>query len=191
MKNTFRVFAMLIIAFLFSAVNLNAQSNDRNNPTPADKAQMERNQPRETGPANSDKPAGIMPSFSNYCLLKAIEKTPMKYSISVDFGNDKEGKPKEIFRGEKEKEVFDMAMKNGSIVDLINLLSVRGYEVKNAYVAMDGPIPVHYFLMANEKGAAQQMNQRPSADKPQLTPEQKEKMREEREKRRKEMETKK
>ncbi len=186
MKNLLKPAFILLIGLGLGLSSVQAQSNDRSKPGPADKPAIEKNQPREAGAMDRDRQPGIMPGFSTFCLIKAVEKGPMKFVLSADFGNDKDGKPRDVFRNEKEKETFDKALQNGSLVDLLSLLSVRAYEIQTAYVATEGGNLVHYYVLASEKGGNAQMNA-PRTDQPQLTPEQREKMRQEREKRRKEM----
>ncbi|MCX6256617.1 MAG: hypothetical protein NTW49_01745 [Bacteroidia bacterium] len=175
MKNFRNVSFMLFICILLSSVNafsqLEARPKSAATGRPDKSSQQGKDQPQVADSKNPQQPQGGM--NSGYCLITAAEQSGSKFAIQADFGNDKEGKPRAIFQTDKEKDMWDQAIKRGSVIDVINILSFKGFDVVNSYAVFDAKLITHYFLLQqSRKGGGQRSG---------MSPEELEKLRKERE----------
>jgi hypothetical protein len=140
-------------------------------------ARKEESKDEKAGKSGRD---GIIPVV----IVKAIERERGRYSLELDAGKTKDGKPQSLARNEKEAETEKKLLNEGSLVDLLGALYRLGYQLESSYAIKDESI-VHYHIFVKQGEVSQggNPNASPSANqnKPRMTPEDLEKRKQQRE----------
>ena len=149
---------VLLFSFLMGCMTMYAQQGER--PKGGGKERQAQGKERPQGMDRSQM--GPAAPGGAYCLIKATEQSIGKYTLQMDFGIEKEGPQKNVFQNEKEKEALEKAMKESSLIDLLNLLAIKGFEVINSYAVNDSKLTTHYFLLQqSRKGGPQRTGLKP------------------------------
>jgi len=140
---------VLLISLVLASVNSFAQQGEK-----ATGKERPQGKERQAGAERPQQLAGA--AGGPYCLVKATEQSAGKYTIQMDFGTEMEGSQKNIFQNEKDKEKIDKAMRENSLIDVLNILGIKGFDVVNSYAIADSKIVTHYYLLQmTRKGAGQ------------------------------------
>ena len=141
------------------------------------------------GAINAQKSKTSKSEANTVLLIKAIEKENASFELSIDAGVTKDGKKREFTKTEKEKEAVKRVIKNGSLVNLLNMLRIKGYDIETSY-AVPGKEITHYYIMIPSNADKARKDVKKGQSRPELSSEEMEKRKALREQRLKEYEEK-